>query len=364
VPASGGRFTLQKDPRTGDCVFSGGGSCRIQSDFGYDAKPLACRVFPLEIRRWKDGRISAAYRWVCPEVGDPEGALLENEGSLETLARELDDVRPADDVFSDRSPADLFRVRKIHAGFSAILHAPDIPLKLRLYALARTLDFHDRKEMAGFITSADDSFAADACDFLLKAEPVLRKELAAARRPDALLRTMFRNHLCSLLQHEEPGLGKGFSGRLSASISRFRIALGTGSIRRMNPAAPGLPGSFFPVQEAFPAEPDAVRIHGEFLFGKFDGMDFWGRRVHGYTYCEGLRHLLAAGVQIRHLAAAFALSADRPTVSGENMLHAVQLADLSFANSSVFRLKSARKWVRFLTTPRNMVILLRVLPEK
>ena len=84
-----GRWVLNKDPQ-GRCVFlAADGLCRIHTDQGFNAKPLACRLFPFTLA--PAGRSArAGWRFDCPTVARSDGAPVTAEkGSLGRLAREL-----------------------------------------------------------------------------------------------------------------------------------------------------------------------------------------------------------------------------------------------------------------------------------
>ena len=160
-------FTVAKKADTGDCVFSGGGSCRIQELYGFKAKPAACQLFPLHVRSWADGVISAEYRWICPGVGVPEGKRIAEETNLPAYARVLDKLRSREHaVFSGSLDPGLAAIRAVHAGIVKIMHREDVPLACRFYCALRVLDFHADPAQQDVVRNAGKAFAADAGDFL------------------------------------------------------------------------------------------------------------------------------------------------------------------------------------------------------
>lgn len=84
-----GKWVLNKDEQ-GRCVFlSDAGRCRIHEEQGFDAKPLACRLFPFTLT--PAGRsVRAGWRFDCPTVARSRGKPVDAEqGTLGVLAREL-----------------------------------------------------------------------------------------------------------------------------------------------------------------------------------------------------------------------------------------------------------------------------------
>ncbi len=84
-----GKWVLNKDEQ-GRCVFlSDAGRCRIHQEQGFDAKPLACRLFPFTLT--PAGRsVRAGWRFDCPTVARSQGKPVDAEqDTLGVLAREL-----------------------------------------------------------------------------------------------------------------------------------------------------------------------------------------------------------------------------------------------------------------------------------
>jgi lysine-N-methylase len=74
----------------GACVFLGdNGRCRIHERFGYDAKPLPCRLFPfILIPAGKEWRVG--MRYACPSAAANLGRpLAEHDPALNAFADEL-----------------------------------------------------------------------------------------------------------------------------------------------------------------------------------------------------------------------------------------------------------------------------------
>ena len=83
-------YLLAKDPETGNCVFADGNRCKIHTRFGYAMKPLSCRIFPLHLQQWSDGKTSAEYRFVCPGVASAKGKTMAEE--QKEIANTLSDM--------------------------------------------------------------------------------------------------------------------------------------------------------------------------------------------------------------------------------------------------------------------------------
>ena len=160
------------------------------------------------------------------------------------------------------------------------------PLKLRLYAAARILDFHDRQEMFGAIQNADAEFAAVLAAFVEMARPELERELGRGRC-DALVRSEFRSLLCGYLRDDRPE-DAALSRRLRRALSHLRVFSGVGARTDLYPAAPPVSMLLFPAVGRGPEfSPEAVAVFEMFFFGKLDSMHFCGTKIQRFAYMPG-----------------------------------------------------------------------------
>lgn len=82
----------------GACVFLGDDNlCRIHATFGYDAKPLACRLYPFTLEPDVTHRevVHASPRFDCPSVACATGRVLsKHRGGIERIVAELQATSP------------------------------------------------------------------------------------------------------------------------------------------------------------------------------------------------------------------------------------------------------------------------------
>ena len=73
----------------GSCVFlTADGACRIHQEFGYDAKPLVCRMFPLQVVPRENAAIVTVRR-ACPSAAADKGRpVAEHVALVRQLAQE------------------------------------------------------------------------------------------------------------------------------------------------------------------------------------------------------------------------------------------------------------------------------------
>ncbi len=335
----------------GECVFrDASGGCVLHE---LNVKPLICLVFPLHIVNWENGRCSADLRFICPGVGDISGIPLEHQREIITrVAGPLKErLAPGNTEYSDENPAALTAVRHVHAGYKAILHDETIPLKQRLYALSRIIDFHAARDNYNAIRDADAGFATDAMDFNRKAASALAAEL---NRGIASLQDIIdlRILITGYLRDDDPLTIKSPGRRLKILCAHAMFAAGGGNLRRINPHSPDINGrQCLAAPGRLPMNEAAQDIFRQFFFGKLDAMHFCGNMFNGLSYEMGIRHLLLSVPVTFTLAAAYARNRKQTVIGKDAMLATVRLLDLTFRCSPFFRLKLTRRMLKRLSKP-------------
>jgi lysine-N-methylase len=352
-PTQKGICIIAKD-ETGDCVLMDEtGSCRLHKAYGLAVKPLICRVFPLHVINWKDGRSSAELRFVCPAVGDPQGALLGDQPEImANLASPLREWLPESDVaYSIENPLPLPLVRQIHAGYKAILQKESLPLKTRLYAVARILDFHASPDGRTAIAAIDAGFATAAGQFVDQTAKAMAVELARGKstRRDQI---EFRLLISGYLRDDDPDIAISQVQRLKLLFAHSLLAAGGGNLQWINPHAPDVKGRHcLLLARQLPADEEALDVLRQFFYGKLESLHFCGNTVHGFTYDLGMKHLLLSVPVIFVLAAAKAQAANKSAIGTTEMLQAIRFVDLTFAKSPFFKLRRIRDLLVRLARP-------------
>jgi lysine-N-methylase len=352
-PTQKGVCTIAKD-ETGGCVFMDEtGSCRLHKAHGLAVKPLICRVFPLHVTNWKDGRSSAELRFFCKAVGDPQGRLLGRQPEImANLAGPLREWLPESDVvYAVANPLPLAQVRLIHAGYKAILENESLALKTRLYALIRILDFHTSQAGQPALAVIDANFPAAAREFVDKTAKAMLTELGKGKlalRDQIGMRLLISGYL----RDDDPGIALSLARRLKLLLAHSVFAAGGGNLRQINPQAPGVTGQQLLAQaRQFPADDEALDIFRQFFHGKLESLHFCGNTVHDFSYAQGMKHLLLSAPAIFALAAAQAKAENKTVIGANEMLQAVRMVDLTFARSPFFKLKLVRNLLDRLTIP-------------
>lgn len=285
----------------GACVFLGeNGRCRIHERFGYDTKPLPCRLFPFILipagNEWRVG-----MRYACPSAAGNLGRpLADHDPALNAFADEL--VRQAG--LAPRPDGTLTPPPRLHG--SVTVDWPDLlrivqtlldilrhrtdPLERRLrkcLALAAEMRKADLRHVSG-----------SQLGELLK---VLRGTVDATTTPNLMTlpppgwvgKVLFRQAV-ALFTRKDNGPsrgpdGRGFAARFAAAV---HFARGVGRVPRMHVALPVT--TFEEVERPrgpMPLEAEAVLER--YYQTKVGSLQFCGPAMFGVPFWEGFEILAA-----------------------------------------------------------------------
>jgi lysine-N-methylase len=286
----------------GSCVFLGeNGRCRIHERFGYDAKPLACRLFPFVLipagNEWRVG-----IRFACPSAAANLGrALVEHNPALATFADEL--VRQVG--LSPRPDGSLTRPPLVEGAprvaWPDVLRIVDTLLDL----LRQRSDPLERRlrtclNFASEMRKADlRHVEGDRLKELLKvlrgaAETVTPPNLMMLPQPGWIGRVLFRQSVAQFTRKDSgPGRGpdgRGPTARLSVAL---RFARGRGSVPRMHSAIPEC--TFEEAEQARgPVPLEAEAILERYYQMKVGTLQFCGPASFGVPFWEGFEALVVS----------------------------------------------------------------------
>lgn len=301
-------YALNKRP-DGACVFlDADNRCRIHTDLGEEAKPLACRIFPFSVRSTGEGW-QASLRFDCPSVIESKGAPI---GQHRSLLRELTEAMGA--VQPTGGPVDIKRgVRADEEELDAVttrfvrwFKQGKLTMAHRLIGAARlttTLEAATLKQVRGerFVELLDLLFEA------LPAESA-NPPATATPRTRGLLRQLAFAHAEHVTLAE---LTSGFS-RLRRRWQQFRAAGRFRTGHGVVPALPGISGEArFAAVEAVDANPDDYsRVEDllwRYLIARLEGRSVFGAGYYGWSVVNGLAALwlsvASAGWIARYIAA-------------------------------------------------------------
>ncbi len=218
----------------GACLFlnESNNLCRIHEQFGFDAKPIGCRVFPFQIAPTFKDQATVIGRFDCPTVRQNLGAPHADAVSeLKRYTNQLGVVSPGFDEWtsSGLEPEQISDVSE----FIVTL-------------------------MNGFATGEQRTiFIAFLCDVLAKTNPYDVDRVALAKvfpglkqlveaatstpvhRPNWFHRLAFRTLLGLYLRRDEDVLNGRAGRRMSRVFALIKIILGRGGFHDLGLAHPG-----------------------------------------------------------------------------------------------------------------------------
>ena len=308
---AGGQYMLNKQA-DGACVFlDQNNRCRVHSEFGEQAKPLACRIFPFSVRPVAQGW-QASFRFDCPSALESKGKPAgQYRADLVELVKQLRHPGKAcrDEVYWNRTLVMLpEEVETLLGHLTRWIKQSDIPLGQRLVGAARLTATLRRIKFGGvrgsrFVELLDLLFAALPAESKTEPEP-----------PTARQRGMLRQ--LAYVHAEYVSLTELRAGVVAKLGKRWQQLLAAGKFRRGRGRVPRLrcmegTTTFELVEAIEPATSQAGEIESlvvRYLTARLEGRSVFGDGYYGWMVIDGLAALClsiaVAGWLARHLCAA------------------------------------------------------------
>ncbi len=283
----------------GSCVFlSPQGRCRIHERFGYEAKPLPCRLFPFVLvpagDHWRVG-----LRFACPSAAASVGrALPEHHDDLLAFAAHLaqrEKLQPQADgtlipppLLNGHERLDWPDTLRLVDALVAILTSRRDPIERRMRKALHLVGQMRQAKLehirGGRLGQLLDLLTG-AADAETPANPML------VPPPTWVGRVLFRQALALFTRKDHgPNRGLASQGRLALLGAAWRFARGKGPIPRMHR---GLPETTFEEVEVprgpLPAEAEAILER--YYAIKVGSLQFCGAASFGLPFWEGFEVL-------------------------------------------------------------------------
>lgn len=357
VEFGGTRFLRQRED--GSCVFlMENGLCRIHAEYGFEAKPIACQLFPFHLTpTWRG--VQMGLNFACQSVLENKGAALPSHGDdLGRMAGELDELAAKRNppLLADDLPASAGEVQSLINHLDGWVKKQSIPLATRIDGLAWIVTSLNQAQLANV---RDDRFAelmtvlTGALPDELDHHPVTapgRGQIKMVRRA-VFART------------EDPKLNRiTEQGRIRTVVDQLlrlrRFARGRGVTPPVGVDWPtDVPLEYVEriVPTSDPSEAAAIDdLMTRYLRASIIGQRYWGAAYYGWPITRGLLALLLNLACVGWLARLHAAGRDR----GEIDLPAVQAA-LGRVDRTSGRARwlgsSGERWrLRYLTVDDGM----------
>jgi len=317
----------------GSCVFlSEKGRCRIHERFGYEAKPLPCRLFPFVLipvhDHWRVG-----MRYACPSAAANKGrAVTAHEPDLRDFARQLA-IREG---LKEQPGGTLLPPPRLGGGQR--LDWPDLlrfvpallellqnrrePMERRLrkcLALARELSGAKLGSLQGNRLAELVNLLRGVAEGETPPTPQMVPE------PGWIGRLLFRQAAALFLRKDHgPNRGLAAQGRIALLGAAWRFARGSGPVPRLHKNLPE--ADFAELETPRGPLPEAAELVLErYYTTKVASLQFCGAALFGLPFWEGF-HLLALTFPI--LMWVSRLYRDRPRE--EAIMQALSIVDDHF----------------------------------
>ncbi len=335
VEGKGFRLGHQSD---GACVFlDPSGRCRIHAKFGEEAKPLACRLYPLVIHP-VGKRLVVGLRFGCPSAVANRGRPLSAQRA--EIQRLSNLVVP--DGYQEGSPppvlaapvtewTDFLRFVK---WLDRSLAVKDVPVALKLVRTLHWLRAVEKGQLDQITGSGADEILEALVQSAAKKAPALPGHFPRPSRFGRLfLRLLVLEHARTVTMKDRTAPGRYRWTMLWVSCRFARAGGRTPALGR------GLKSvEFAAIEESFgPLSSAAEAILTRFFRVKIQSLHFCGRAFHDRPLIEGFRSLALLYPVILWLGRWLAASDERTALVDTDVARAISMVDHRHSHSPYLR---------------------------
>ncbi len=203
--------------------------CRIHAQFGMEAKPLGCRLYPFQIVPTFAGEATVTGRYGCPTIRQNSGApYSEALPELRELSRKMKSAPAFDETTT--CGLDRDQVQAVCEFAATMLHGFDRNEQRALFLMALA-------DWLSNLTSDQVDRESLAASFPQLKETVEIASNLPTQRPIWVVRMSFRMYLGLQLRRDEDVLD-GRAGRVARMIAMMQLVLGFGSFHALGVVHP------------------------------------------------------------------------------------------------------------------------------
>ncbi len=329
----------------GDCVFldSKERLCRIHRRFGEAAKPLGCRIYPLNIAATYAGEVSVKVRMDCPAARLNRGHLItDRRRQIVGLVRELG-VRGG---FTEEQLAGISRqsiefiLESLRRG---ILNRSEYSPGLRALALLFSVA---RLEDLGVAFLNDLPTLREVMPSFI--ERTIRTVSERSWDPAGIFwRGVFRSWLSLYLRRDEEVIYRGFASRFHRTWHLALITFGRGAPGALGSEHPDVPLATVPLfpgagrpggpppTAATPGAQETWECWTRFVNERLETLQFFGTTYYGAPFFIGLRALVQTYAFVLAAARIHATARQAQTIAGEDVQYGVGAIDHGLGRSKL-----------------------------
>jgi lysine-N-methylase len=330
VAFRGTRYLRQRED--GACVFlMPDGLCRIHADHGFEAKPIACQLFPFHVAPTERG-VAMGLSFACQSVQENKGAALRTHtGDLGRMAAELGELRPkaGPPLLARGLPAEAREVKATQEKLGAWMRRTEIPLALRLDGLAWLAS----SLASATLETVRGARYVELLDVLVGALP---DELALLPFDPPTSRQLRLLRQAVFARTEDPKLSAiERLGRVRMTWSQLRrsrrFAFARGDVPRIGAGWPaGVPFAVIDDVGGATDEQEMTAIEDlltRYVRSSLLGVRLWGPGYYGWPVVDGLTAMVLAITTTGWLARVHAAGAGRAAIIADDVRAALGRID-------------------------------------
>lgn len=327
--------------------------CMLHRRFGYESKPVGCRLYPFQLATTFSNTVSATIRFECPSVRLNQGkAMRKRQGEFRGIAGELGMPGKGFDML-DLDNLHPEKCREIvEALVKHLIDDNSLPAMERLILCQKAVG-RIEKLGAVFINEMDMSDIFPSFFERL----IQDGSMSRPRRLGALEQARFLSLFTSFMRRDEEQADKGLGGRFQRALTLFRLLNGKVNLRNLSEEHPDFAigrAEFFSVAVENLGD-DESGILFDLFRQRLLSYQFFGKAVYNRSFFFGLGTLFLLGALVVALAKWHALARqgriEPCSVSTEDMANATSAVHHAYGRSGLLGLNFMNTLQRQICEP-------------
>lgn len=342
------QYRLAHQP-DGACVFlDEQGLCRIHARFEEAAKPLACRIYPYAFHP-KGRHVAVGLRFSCPSVVKNLGTPVQDQDAsirrIANLALENSQRDLPPPLVTPNQRLDWPDVLQFVDALDRTIASGDGDFCSRLLG---AIDWMKLVAEASFDKVRGDRLT-EFLDLIQQASMADSMSGEEPDQPPAVARVQFRMLVAQYARKDTfADMDSGWRGRWKLLRAALRFTRGQGTTPILNDAFAEVP--FSAIEQPFGGLPDgADEILTRYFRVKIQSLHFTGAAYYDVPLVEGFSSLALIFPVFLWLARWRAISQGRDSISLDDLITAITIADHHHGYSPAFGMWSFRRRVRILS---------------
>ena len=338
------------------CIFQGDDElCIIHKLYGEPAKPLACRMFPIQLSLWNDGTNSVSFRQQCLAVSENQGkGITKQLNSIKKLISEVSGKAQRNSVVYCKNVNPSLNALRIIANAYKKVFLSDFTLfKTNIYYATCLVDFHNDKKNIDDIMNPVE-FEDATLIYLKENAENLEAAVLCAESPDKSNAMAFAYFLTGYIRVDEAMRLKGFfRGRMTRAWAILKFITNKGTMKDFGSDYPDTLGlDILKTMQSVSFSNECDSLMQRYMAVQLEALHFCGKQGIDLTFEEGLRHLILAYLATYAIAALQCRADGRNIVIRKDISYSLRIIDHAFYHSPFFKMKHIKKLTAKLTSKK------------